>query len=68
MLIESGFTPEEMGGFNPDAIEAELAKDDDESKIEVVFSITIPNAEASSFENQLDVLVKKFPTANKKRT
>jgi len=68
LLIDSGFTPEEMGGFDPDKQDPCVGDDPvDEAEIMVTFTIKIPNAEASSFENQLDELVNKFPTANKER-
>jgi len=69
IMVDSGFTPEEMGGFDPEEAEKAASSDEplDESEISVTFTIKIPNAEASSFENQLDDLIKKFPTANKER-
>jgi len=69
LMQDVGFTPEEMGGFDPNEEEPK-EKEFDESIIDgeeilVSFKVKIPNAEAASFENQLDDLLAKFPTAKK---
>lgn len=80
VLTAVGFIPAQMGGFDPTLItvvpeQEEEAKEQefDESVIDgeqimVSFKIKIPNAEAASFENQLDDLVAKFPTAKKEKS
>lgn len=77
VLTAVGFVPAQMGGFDPTSINV-IPEEEDEAKerefdesiidgeqIMVTFKVVIPNAESSSFENQLDELIAKFPTAKK---
>lgn len=61
-LLEWGFTPEEFQIEEINEKEFDESITDDLTLI-VKFNINIPNEDSTSFENQLDQLLSKFPRA-----
>lgn len=66
-MLEWGFTKKDFGDFDLDAPIDGVSGDSEEKEAIIKFIVSIPDGEATSFENQLDDLIKKFPTAKKKK-
>lgn len=68
ILLEAGFLEPEIGHHDVDISPEEAEKEiEDQEEKEVKFTISLPDEDSTSFENQLDDLLKKFDRATKKK-
>jgi ParB-like chromosome segregation protein Spo0J len=67
ILLEAGFVEPEIKFQDVDISGNEEAEIEDQEEKDVKFTITIPDEDSTSFENQLDDVLKGFSRAKKKK-